>query len=358
MKSSRLYPSFLVAAAVAMLLLTVARADESETSAIKFSDPAKPGVLKVAIASGDVQIRGTDAAEITVQSDLKPDKPAERPDGLRVLTSSSSYSLTEKNNVAVLSYGVDSWSGNGGSFVIAVPRATSVIVSCTYGGDVSVADLSGSIEVKGLNGEVNLDNISGAAAVETLNGEIKASVRELAAGQPLSLVSINGEVTLCLPAAAKANVRLRTHNGSILTDFDDKALVTKTESIRTAGGRIRVHTRAPRAAGSGEEVREAIHEAVVAGAAAAQEAANAIREAATAARNAERDARNAEREARRKTAADSEDEVAPLPPIPPAVPLPPATGGKVVTGTLNGGGPEIRITTMNGDVTIRKIADK
>ncbi|MBS0664540.1 MAG: hypothetical protein JSR48_14835 [Verrucomicrobia bacterium] len=352
MKSFRLYSSFVVAAAVAMLLLTVARADETETATLKFSDPSKPGVLKVAIASGDVQIRGTDAAEITVQSDLKQDKPAERPDGLRVLTSSSSYSLTEKNNLAVLSYGADSWGGNGGSFVITVPRTTSVIVSCSFGGDVAVADISGSIEVKGLNGEVKLDNITGAAAVETLNGEIKANVRELAAGKPLSLVSMNGEVTLCLPATAKANVRLRTHNGSILTDFDDKALVTKTESIRFPGSRVRVHTRAPRAAGdSSDEVREAIHEAVTAGAAAAQEAANAVREVAVAAHNAERDAR-------RRAEADADGEVAPLPPAPPAVPLPPVTGGKVVTGTLNGGGPEIRITTMNGDVTIRKLAGK
>jgi hypothetical protein len=31
------------------------------------------------------------------------------------------------------------------------------------------------------------------------------------------------------------------------------------------------------------------------------------------------------------------------------------TGGKIVSGTLNGGGPEIRVTTMNGDVTLRKI---
>ena len=42
-------------------------------------------------------------------------------------------------------------------------------------------------------------------------------------------------------------------------------------------------------------------------------------------------------------------------PMPPMPPLPPMTGGKIVTGTLNGGGPEIRITTMNGDVTLRKM---
>ena len=32
----------------------------------------------------------------------------------------------------------------------------------------------------------------------------------------------------------------------------------------------------------------------------------------------------------------------------------PLTGGKLVSGALNGGGPEIIITTMNGDVTLRK----
>ena len=42
-------------------------------------------------------------------------------------------------------------------------------------------------------------------------------------------------------------------------------------------------------------------------------------------------------------------------PVPPMPPLPPMTGGKIVTGTLNGGGPEIRISTMNGDVTLRKM---
>jgi hypothetical protein len=45
----------------------------------------------------------------------------------------------------------------------------------------------------------------------------------------------------------------------------------------------------------------------------------------------------------------------PMPPLAPTPPLPPMTGGKIVSGTLNGGGPEIRVTTMNGDVTLRKI---
>ncbi|HEY4989040.1 MAG TPA: hypothetical protein VII09_04495, partial [Opitutaceae bacterium] len=35
-------------------------------------------------------------------------------------------------------------------------------------------------------------------------------------------------------------------------------------------------------------------------------------------------------------------------------PLPPMTGGKVVSGTLNGGGVSIQAATLNGDITLKK----
>jgi hypothetical protein len=346
MKTTRLFPSFLLAAAVTVLLLTAARADENETATVKFSDPAQPGTLKVSVANGDIHLRGADVAEISVTTDLKPETPALRQDGLRVLTSSSSYSLTEKNNIVTLSYGTEGWPTGGGEFTIVVPRGTAVVVNSNFGGDVSIAGVTGNIEVKSLNGEVHLEDVAGAALVETMSGEISASVRELHDGKPLSFTSMNGEVTLHLPADAKANVRLRTHNGSILTDFDDKALVTKTESVRVSG-----HSRAPRAVevGDNAEIRAAVHEAVRAGAQAAHEAAAAIREATIAARDA---ARQAAREAK------DEDGDTPTAPIAPLPPLPPMTGGKIVSGTLNGGGTEIRIATMNGDVTLRRIEPK
>ncbi|MDB6092546.1 MAG: hypothetical protein JWM32_108 [Verrucomicrobia bacterium] len=357
MKSPRLYPSFLIAAAVTLLLITAARADESEAASIKFSDPSKPGTLKVGIANGDLCIRGTDAAEVTVTTDLKPESSALRKDGLRVLTSSSSYSLTEKNNVVQLTHGLDGWgAGGGGSdFTITVPRNTSVVINSNYGGDIEVENISGNIEIRTLNGEVVLRDITSAALVESTNGGINATVRELADGKPLSFLSINGEVALNLPATAKANIRLRTHNGSILTDFDEKSLVTKTESIR-----VNAHARTPRAVvigrNSDTDVAVAVHEAVRAGAEAAQEVAAAVRESAIAARNAARDAeRQARAAARASRDDDDNDAVAPLAPM---APLPPMTGGKIVTGTLNGGGAEIRVTTMNGDVTLRKLDER
>jgi hypothetical protein len=356
---ARLFPAFVIAASLTLIFLSAARAADP-LSTIKFSEPAKPGTLKIRVGHGDIRITGikSDGGEITVKSDAQAVTSAPRKDGLRVITAASSFALFEKANVITLD-ATENWAqGRGGDFTITTPINTSVIITSAWGGDVTCTDLSGDIEIKGLNGEVKLNNISGGALVETMNGEIKASITELHEGKPLSFTSMNGEVALNLPADIKANVRLRTQNGSILTDFDDKVLITKTEAAAytpKSGRRVtivRKETRTDHTTdnGTNEEIRAAIKEGVQAGAEAAREVAQAIREAAQAAREGAQAAREAE-----AARGESGPNVAPMPPMPP---LPPMTGGKIVSGTLNGGGPDIRIATMNGDVTLRKVETK
>ena len=344
MKPSQAYVPFLLAAGLALLVSTAARADES-TSKFKFSDPLKPGTLKIHVGRGDISVRGADTSEITVVSESSPPDSAPRKDGLRVLTASSSYSFSEKDNVATLDYGAGDGIDGRGEFSISVPRNTSVVVSNAWGGDITCSDLAGSIDLKCLNGDVVLNNLGAGANVETMSGSIRASIRELRAGQPICLTSMNGAVTVSAPPGAKANVRLRTQNGAILTDFDEKALVTKTE-ISPGRSRHGVHIVIGRSDGSDGtvldgETREAIREA-------SRETANAVREAAIAMREAAKAAGEGFSEA-------AEVPGAPLPSIPP---LPAMTGGKLVSGTLNGGGPEIQVTTMNGDVILRKTETK
>jgi hypothetical protein len=334
MKTTRLFPSFLVTAVMSALLLTAAHADDGEKSSIKFSDPAKPGTMKLTVNSGDIRIHGTDATEVTVQTELKPEGHQQRSDGLRVLTSSSSYTLTEKDNVVSLSYGADSWPGSGGGdFDITVPRNTNIVIANSFGGEITIGQIAGDIEVKSLNGEVKLEDVSGGTSVETMNGEIHANITAMKEGKPLAFTSMNGEVSLTLPSDAKANIRLRTNNGSILTDFDDKQLITKTASLNRHKGSADVNVNV------NTDVKVNVD--------------TAQRDAERAAERAQRDAARAARDARHAAQHD-DDEHGGAMPIPPIPPLPPMIGGKMVTGTLNGGGPEIRVTTMNGDVTLRK----
>lgn len=327
-------------------------AGDENTSAsptsLKFSDPAKPGKIKLRVMWGDVAVTGADTPEVTIQSNIKnKNAPERRPDGLRRLDTEVTYRASEKDNVITIELGGDSSSpaATGASMTITTPRNTSVVVENSLGGNVTLKNLVGDTEVRCLNGEVKLDQISGSALVETMNGEIHATFAKVAEGKPLSFTSMNGEVEVRVPADTKANVRLRTQNGAVFTDFDDKALVTKTEATRS---HVRVtipHSTGKSTSDSGDdwhaEVRDAIRDAARAGAEAAREAAEAAREAAQAAR---------EGIAQARALPD-----APMPPMPPMPHVMPSfSGGKVVSGTLNGGGPELQIATMNGTITLRK----
>lgn len=376
MKNLRL--PFVLAAVAAVALVGRLRAEEVPAT-IKFSDPSKPGTVKVVLAHGDLRITGNDAkGEVTVKTDSKVQNQ-KRKDGMRVLTASASYSLNEKDNVITLDAMAEGWGGGSADFRLTVPRNTSVTVLSKWGGDVTATNISGDIDINSMNGEIRLDEIAGGVAVETMNGEIRANLRELHANKPLSFTSTNGEVVVRVLPDAKANVSLRTQNGSVLTDFDEQALVTKTETFarpgvvkRSSGRTVSINT---------ERIRESARDMEIK---AREIAAEAMRVSGDLAEKMKGEAEKMRAEAEKmrseadkmrtegdKFKADVNVSVAvpapkPMPPTPPtpgvapAAPVPPTmpvitiNGGKLVTGTLNGGGPEISIRTMNGDVRLVK----
>jgi hypothetical protein len=364
-----------LAALCAAVVFTRAGAAEEPTS-IKFSDPSQPGTLKISLGRGELHIQGTDAAEVTVISDAKAETEKPRKDGLRVISSAAGFSVREKGNQVTLDMGAnEGWRGSG-SVKVNVPRTTNVIVQNAWGGDISCAGVAGDVEINCMHGEIRLDDLSGGAVVSTMNGQIRANIRELREGKPLSFTSMNGEVVLRLPATAKANVRLRTQNGSVLTDFDETTLATKTESSPGRSPRV---TSSRNGKVLTAEVQDAIREAAQVGATAVRQALEAVKQGLEAAQldsddarrdleSAKRDLERARRDADRERARDGSGGAAPhaspgapVPPkiatgpVPPKAPVPTITGGKLVTGTLNGGGPEISVSTMNGDVVLRKM---
>ncbi len=361
MKSTRLHSSFLLAAGLGFAFFATGLRAQESGNTIKFSDPAKPGTVKIVAMRGDIRIQGADTGEVTVKTEAKAVTRAPRKDGMRVLTASSSFALTEKDNVVTLDAASEGWHGGASDFNLTVPRNTSLVIQSSWGGgDIRCTDISGDIQINCLNGEVRLDNVSGGVVVETHNGEINASIHELREGKPLSFTSLNGEIVLRVPTETKATVRLRTQNGSVLTDFAENALVTKTES-------------APRSASKGRrtitysngslppEAREAIRESIRVATEVSREVAESVREGVASARaRAEVDRERSERTRERAVEAHGSGAhpVPPVPPMPPMPSIPTISGGKLVTGTLNGGGPEISVSTMNGDVTLRQLERK
>jgi hypothetical protein len=370
MNTIRIPTLLLLGAALALAPAGLLRADQTTSQATP-SDPSKPVTLRIRVWHGDVSVHGYDGKDVVVKADSEAAGPTPRKDGMRVLSASSGYTLTEKDNVVTLEYRPDVQGGGSADFDISVPKSTTVVVANSAHGDFECTGVTGDIDVKTMGGDVKLGQVCGGALVETMNGDIDVNVKELTQSRPLSFTSMHGEVTLHVPADAKACVRFRTHRGVILTNFDDKVLVTKTEITRhkthseakahaadgsgapdaakaDSGGTPETHAMAQTAARPESDddwrsdVRDSIREAT-------EEAADAAREAAEAAREGVEAAREGVAEARYQF--EMTDSNGPVPPVPP---LPPMTGGKTVSGTLNGGGVEIQAATLNGDIVLKK----
>ena len=355
MNTPRACYSLLIAAAIAAGTARPTRADEA-SSQISFSDPAKPGTLKIRVWHGEVNVHGGDVKEITVKSDSQDASPTPRKDGLRVLSASAGFVLSEKNNVATLEYGADGWTGGSADFDITVPQSTSIVVTNSARGNLECSDIAGDIDVRTMSGDVTLRDISGGALVETMNGEINVHVKSLADAKPLSFTSMHGEISIHLPRESKANIRFRTHRGVILTNFDDKELVTKMVVTGKSKG--------PKGDGPAAPVGPAIPampatpaspDSVSASASSSgansdsdsdwhAEVRDSIREAAEEAADAAREAADAMREGLQEAHMGMSGMST----------LPPMTGGKVVSGALNGGGVQIQAATLNGDILLKK----
>lgn len=319
-------------------------AADSTTASVSFADPSKPCLLKVYVSNGDLTVHpGDSASQVTVTSTAKPSEdPTQRKDGLRVLSASSSgFTLKVEGNVATLDYGRESWPHDGGAkFDIAVPKSTNLEIQNGWGGSVALDRLSGDVAVKALNCGVKGTGLAGGLSVETMNGGIHVAFSALSKEHPISISSMNGAVVVRVPADAKAQVRFRTHNGSILTDFSDAALKTTSQNLGETGWASVVSQNAVVAAHVAGEVGREIAER-------AREMGEQMREAARQAAEAQ-DAGAAKGTQPPIPAAHPR---APMPPLPPNIPA--IAGGKVVSGDLNGGGVLLQVTTMNGDITLR-----
>ena len=319
---------------------------EDKPTHLKFSDPAKPGTLKFTVPWADVKIVGSDGPDVVIQSSLGKKRGADEVDdeGFRRLDEGASFEAAESGNVITVSspsgpHGIN----HGAEFRIEVPRNTHLVVRTQFGGDIQIANIDGDVDVNCMNGEVQLDGLSSSAVVNTLNGEVRARFRT-APVKPISITSMNGEIDLQLPADTKANVRLRTHNGNVRTNFPSDALVTKTE--RTSG---RAYGFAPKA---GESLAAQVREI-------AREAEKLAHEQAQIAREVAREQARAAREIARATTGEAGEPAAPEAPEAPAAPAAPApggsfVGGKSIVGTLNGGGIDIALSSMNGAITLRR----
>jgi hypothetical protein len=223
-----------------------AQAAASDRIVVPLTSPDKPSSVRVQLVNGGITVEAYPGKEIIVVA--TPDPEDERDSrhsekagsaGLRRLPNAS-LGLTveeEQNEVRIES---NSWN-RANNLRLQVPVNTSLKLSCVNDGDISVRGVSGEHELQNVNGSIEITDASGSVVASTTNGEIKVVLSRIDASKAMAFSSFNGDVDVSLPATLKANVRLRSDQGEIYSDFD-VALDRNPPQVREehSGSRYRI----------------------------------------------------------------------------------------------------------------------
>ncbi len=86
-------------------------------------------------------------------------------------------------------------------------------------GNLKVSGITGYLSLGTVNGSITASGMAGNAWVETVNGNLDLSFDKMSKGQTVDLESVNGIISLRMPAKANAHVDAETLNGNISSEF-------------------------------------------------------------------------------------------------------------------------------------------
>lgn len=240
-----IFPALLIAG-VAVVVPTAAQPPASaDQVTVPLTDGARPALIDVSLVHGSITVRGTNRKDVLVtarpEADTERRRRREDPDasGLRRIAQTAGYRITEENNRVKVSADGPNRSI---TFEIEAPARTNLKLSTVNGGEILVENIEGEIDLNNTNGGITMNNVAGAVNAGTTNGSVKATMTRVTAAREMAFTSLNGTVDVTLPAATKANLRLRSDNGDVYTDFDMQLAPSSptVQENRSSNGRYRI----------------------------------------------------------------------------------------------------------------------
>jgi len=136
-----------------------------------------------------------------------------------------------------------------------VPRQVTLLARTVQNGDVRVEGVRGDLRIENVNGSVSARGVSGKGIFGTVNGDLEVLFAANPDG-PSRFSNVNGDIDVELRPGLAADVRLKTLNGEMWSDFPYTTLPLAGEVDRRNGRFVYAnnHTAALRIAGGGPEL--------------------------------------------------------------------------------------------------------
>ncbi|HEY1434914.1 MAG TPA: DUF4097 family beta strand repeat-containing protein [Thermoanaerobaculia bacterium] len=131
-------------------------------------------------------------------------------------------------------------------YEVVVPHGVDVEFQ-TVNGDVRVRELDGELSLETVNGSIDVQGARKGFSLQTVNGRIEAVATALPEDASVSLQSVNGNVQLTLPKAAKFEFAASTMNGTIASSFALPPKAAETVILPTGRHDMKVRVKAPKA---------------------------------------------------------------------------------------------------------------
>jgi|WetSurMetagenome_2_1015567.scaffolds.fasta_scaffold187896_2 hypothetical protein len=268
---------------VCAIVLGWAQEQKSDRAVVPLTNPGKPALIKVGVLNGGITVKGYEGKEVIVEArtrerklsgedeedEITPTPPAvaappvaptmdawrqqrkhrdrdreekvDKSAGMKRLSvASTGLEVEEADNVVTIS--TETWK-NTVDLVIQVPVGSNLELSSTNDGEIVVENVSGEMEVSNINDSITLRNVSGNVVAHTVNGDITVGLLRVAPDKPMSFSTMNGDVDVTLPADAKANLKLKSNQGEVYSDFDialKQAPQKSEEASKSEKGKYRI----------------------------------------------------------------------------------------------------------------------
>jgi DUF4097 and DUF4098 domain-containing protein YvlB len=104
-------------------------------------------------------------------------------------------------------------------YSLTIPRKAVLDSIELINGSLDIDGAEASVKASSINGRVSARGLMGDVKLSTINGPLQATFTQLDEARPISLGSVNGNVTLVIPSDANAAIRADTVHGGISNDF-------------------------------------------------------------------------------------------------------------------------------------------
>jgi len=231
---------FICLAIISVMIVNSAAAQKNgEQLTIPLSEPGKPYKLHVHLMNGPITVVVYDGKDIIMDAQAGEENDKEEKqssNGMRRIPAGNSMDLTaeERNNTVTI---------NSNSMMklvklsLKVPRGlTDLNLGSINNGTIEVTDATGDIEISTVTGSIKLTNVSGSVVANTISGNVIVTFKSIDANAPMAFSALSGNVDVTFPSTLKADLKLKTDRGEMLTDFDIAINKAQPATKRTGDG--------------------------------------------------------------------------------------------------------------------------